>query len=168
MAAFATADLILWCACLTILAWTHKHFRLFFYLWDFDFKKLFHHFGLCIFVRQWMWYVICSGCIFVNTPLYLFSGHPRESKINSRNVFSTFSGGDRPPVEYLHNLHRQQIFSQRKLAREHLIAGAGQALLSPPTFDPRLQSWTAGVRSLGDNSSNPLYCIPFTCFVSPN
>ena len=30
--------------------------------------------------------------------------------------------GDRPPVEYLHNLQRQQIFSQRKLApREYLI-----------------------------------------------
>lgn len=43
--------------------------------------------------------------------------------------------GDRPPVEYLHNLQRQQIFSQRKLApREYLIA---RALLSPHTFDPR-------------------------------
>ena len=50
---------------------------------------------------------------------------------------------ERPPVEYLHNLQRQQIFSQRKLAREYLIALPAQAVLFAATFDPvRLQSST--------------------------
>ena len=68
--------------------------------------------------------------------------------------------GDRPPVEYLHNLQRQQIFSQRKLApREYLIAR--EHFFPRPLLTCQLQTLDAGVRSCGDNSCHASRSIAF-------